>query len=469
MKPALSILLLIFALIHLSNVKASKSALPFRKYFTAISLTNENGSIFDCSTDNSDENSSNNDCSVNAGVEESTEQSTGSLEKSGEKNKGLGKNKRRKQKKLEKEQMREQDSNKNEKQEESTLSGSCPEENQSIIEQNMVGNISSSSNNTTDTKSNDEYKTDDVRLLVEQREIFNKASVFESLPPSSFTFGNISSVFGLDSELELMIAGEEEEISKLHGGLVVYNVSINSETKSLLLEIDETVESDKLYTSQVITSAKEVGINQLCPKVLVKTAGSLLVDFQGKNDILYAKILLIRKLLNKIHYDKNLSRESIQEIQNFKNALAIHEETITARHSLIIDIASILLACQKKSYIPKQIVCTPTRYYLPNPKQCTTEDLVNLMEKMIFFSTMRFTENSHLQTCSDRFPRCKKNCSSGDALCLNCFVTSLCKKVHLFRKHYYGKRLVETANKAYECETFLYFDLRDKAKKSVLT
>ena len=165
----------------------------------------------------------------------------------------------------------------------------------------------------------------------------------------------------------------------------------------------------------------------------------------------------LTKLINK---ENETNQPETEEILQLNDALVSHQKVISTRLGYISDLSAAMLVCQKRDYIPKQIVCAPTSNYLPNPRECTTDDLVNLMEKMIFNVMMRFTENSYLQSCSDRVSTCKDLCSNGDTSCLECFTSSLCERIHLFRKHSYGKDLVNTANKAYECETYLYLQFK---------
>ncbi|OII71221.1 uncharacterized protein cubi_01696 [Cryptosporidium ubiquitum] len=327
--------------------------------------------------------------------------------------------------------------------------------------------IDSDSNENTQNKDTRELNSTDYKLSTEQSEIFYKASRIKFAAPTSFTTGQNSSVIGISKDLESMIAREEKEISQSLNGFAAYNVTITSKTKELLLETDNTIDLDKKYANQVITAVEKLDVEERCSRELMDRAGSLLVNFQSKNDALYSKSLLITKLLNKNRSNEFISKEEQEAEQSLKYALDAHQKTIQTRSSYIIDLSAVLLACKKKVYIPKQIVCIPTRYYLPDPKKCTTEDLVKLVEEMIFLYTMRFTENSYLQTCSDKISYCEEHCSSGDSLCLDCFNTSFCKKVHLYRKHYYGKKLVQVANRAYECETYLYFMLMNRSEQSV--
>lgn len=284
--------------------------------------------------------------------------------------------------------------------------------------------------------------------------------------PSVFRYGiDRSSVVGVDSEVQDAIMMEEKDISKISTGLVVYNVRVTPETRRLLLVRDHTISTDIQYTNEVVASLKRLPSDKTCSPELTSGAGSLSVSLQGKNDLLQAKTILITKLLNKRKSsgDNSMYQEDIAALEA---ALASHQEIIKTRTDLLTEIIAVIFTCQRRNYIPKEFFCAPTQAYLPRPKSCTFEELIQHLETVLYNTIMRFVENSYYQACSDRVSanNCKETCANGDVSCFDCFTTSLCERVHLFRKHSYGKELISAANVAYECETYIHMKLFSEQK-----
>lgn len=299
----------------------------------------------------------------------------------------------------------------------------------------------------------DDMTESDDPLMIKRVDVFSRASKIPYVHPESLTYGFNSSILGLHKNLSTMLAHEEQELASITSGLAVFNVKVSKETKKLLMEVGDSVDDDKRLMEEVAKEIRDLGLEK-CSKDFISKIGSFMVGFQNKNDVSFAKSLLLDKILRKKSLRKNISRKETAEIERLKAALATHKSNMKQRMDIMTEVASFLFTCYRRSHVPKEIVCTPSKRYLYNPRRCTLDDLALFLDGLIYYTAMRIVEHSYLQSCPDRISTCNKTCLNEGTSCFDCFTSSLCEKVHLTRKHNYGKLLTSVANQAYECETY---------------